>query len=75
MGAPEVAVGIPCNLVRRRPDVRAAERQVAAQSAQIGVAISDLYPSIALPGSISVKAEKLNNLFTSLAQPNSAPHT
>ena len=64
----EVAIGIPADLLRRRPDVRAAERQVAAQSARIGVAISDLYPSIAVSGTISVQAEKLGHLFTSLAQ-------
>jgi NodT family efflux transporter outer membrane factor (OMF) lipoprotein len=63
----EVVVGIPADLLRRRPDVRAAERQVAAQNAQIGVAISDLYPSIAVTGEISVQAEEFSNLFKSLA--------
>src|SRR5512135_475677 len=43
-----VAAGIPADLLRRRPDVRGAERQVAAQSAQIGVAKADLYPSISI---------------------------
>ncbi len=43
-----VAAGIPAELLRRRPDVRSAERQVAAQSAQIGVAKADLYPSISI---------------------------
>jgi len=41
-----VAAGIPADLLRRRPDVRGAERQVAAQSPQIGVAQANLYPSI-----------------------------
>jgi outer membrane protein TolC len=41
-------VGIPAELLRRRPDVRSAERQVAAQSAQIGVAASDLYPHLSI---------------------------
>lgn len=45
---PYVAAGIPADLLRRRPDVRGAERQVAAQSAQIGVAKADLYPSISI---------------------------
>jgi NodT family efflux transporter outer membrane factor (OMF) lipoprotein len=40
----EVAVGIPAELLRRRPDIRLAERQLAAQSAQIGVAKADLFP-------------------------------
>jgi NodT family efflux transporter outer membrane factor (OMF) lipoprotein len=43
-----VAVGIPADLLRRRPDVRSAERQIAAQSARIGVAKADLYPSISI---------------------------
>ena len=43
-----VAAGIPADLLGRRPDVRSAERQVAAQSAQIGVAKADLYPSISI---------------------------
>lgn len=64
---PEVAVGIPADLLRRRPDVRAAERRVAAQSAQIGVALSDLYPSIAITGEIFVKAEEFQDLFKSLS--------
>ncbi len=62
----EAVVGIPADLLRRRPDVRAAERQVAAQNAQIGVAISDLYPSIAVTGEITVQAEEFQNLFKSL---------
>jgi len=64
----EVAVGIPADLLRRRPDVRAAERQVAAQSAQIGIAVADLYPSIAITGEISVQAEEFSDLFKSLSQ-------
>lgn len=63
----EVAVGIPADLLRRRPDVRAAERQVAAQSAQIGVALADLYPSISVTGEINVQAEEFSNLFKSLS--------
>ncbi len=45
---------LPANLLRRRPDVRAAERQLAAQSALIGVAESELYPSISLIGSVGI---------------------
>jgi NodT family efflux transporter outer membrane factor (OMF) lipoprotein len=59
----EVALGIPCELLRRRPDVRAAERAVAAQSAQIGVAVSDFYPHFSLTGSIGYQAQNLNRLF------------
>jgi outer membrane protein TolC len=43
-----VAAGIPADLLRRRPDVRSAERQIAAQSPQIGVAKADLYPSFSI---------------------------
>jgi len=46
----EVAVGIPAELLRRRPDIRFAERQLAAQSAQIGFAKADLYPHFSLFG-------------------------
>jgi NodT family efflux transporter outer membrane factor (OMF) lipoprotein len=49
----EVAVGIPAELLRRRPDVRRAERQAAAQSAEIGVAEADLYPHISITGTIN----------------------
>jgi len=50
----EVAVGIPADLLRRRPDLRQAELQAVAQNAQVGVATADLYPSIALSGSLGV---------------------
>ena len=49
---PEVAVGMPADLLRRRPDVRRAERQAAAQSAQIGVAEADFYPAVSLDGTL-----------------------
>jgi NodT family efflux transporter outer membrane factor (OMF) lipoprotein len=52
----EVAVGIPADLLRRRPDIRLAEFQAAAQSAQIGVAKADLYPSFSLVGSIGLQS-------------------
>jgi len=52
---PEVAVGVPADLLRRRPDVRRAELQTAAQSALIGVAKADLYPHFTLIGSIGLQ--------------------
>ena len=52
----EVAVGIPAELLRRRPDIRLAEFQAAAQSAQIGIAKADLYPAFSLTGSIGLQA-------------------
>src|SRR5436309_4642501 len=60
-----VAVGIPADLLRRRPDIRSAERQVAAQSAQIGVAEADLYPTILVNGTIGYEAFDISKLFDS----------
>jgi NodT family efflux transporter outer membrane factor (OMF) lipoprotein len=57
------ATGIPADLLRRRPDVRSAERRVAAQSAQIGVAEAALYPTIAVNGLIGWDAANFTNLF------------
>jgi outer membrane protein, multidrug efflux system len=53
-GGLELIVDMPAELLRRRPDVRAAEMQLAAQSAQIGVSEAELYPSISLLGSLGL---------------------
>jgi NodT family efflux transporter outer membrane factor (OMF) lipoprotein len=58
-----VATGIPADLLRRRPDVRAAERRVAAQCAQIGVAEAALYPTLAINGIIGWDAKNFAQLF------------
>lgn len=55
----------PASLLRRRPDMRVAERQLAASSAMIGVAIADLFPTITLNGSIGVQALSLGALDNS----------
>ncbi len=60
-----VAVGIPADLLRRRPDVRAVEQRLAAQSARIGIAASDLYPQLSLVGSIQLAAEDFADLAES----------
>jgi NodT family efflux transporter outer membrane factor (OMF) lipoprotein len=60
---PEVLVGIPADLIRRRPDLRAAERFIAAQNAQIGVAEADFYPHFFLSGNIGYQAKDLDLLF------------
>jgi NodT family efflux transporter outer membrane factor (OMF) lipoprotein len=52
----EVAVGVPADLLRRRPDVASAERQLAAATAAIGVATADLYPTLTLNGTIGFSA-------------------
>ena len=67
LAPPEVAVGIPADLLRRRPDVRRAERLAAAQSALIGVAESEFYPHISLVGTLGWSAESFKNLFRSSA--------
>lgn len=50
---PEIAIGIPTDLLRRRPDIRSAEYQAMAQAAQIGVAKADLFPAFSLSGTFS----------------------
>lgn len=60
-----LAVGIPADLLRRRPDVRRAEREVAAQSAQVGVATAELYPHIGITGTIGYSAEQFADLLKS----------
>ncbi len=61
----EVAVGIPANLVRRRPDIRSAERAVAAQSERIGIAMADWYPAFTITGEFAIESEKFSDLFRS----------
>jgi NodT family efflux transporter outer membrane factor (OMF) lipoprotein len=62
---PEIALGIPADLLRRRPDIRRAEREVAAQSARIGVATAELYPHFSINGTVSFDAENFKDLFAS----------
>ncbi len=57
-----LALDDPASLLRRRPDLRVAERQLAVTSALIGVATADLFPTITLNGSIGVQALELNAL-------------
>jgi NodT family efflux transporter outer membrane factor (OMF) lipoprotein len=61
---PEVPVGLPSDLLRRRPDIRQAEAQLHAATAQIGVAIADLFPKFSLTGSLTYQNDLLRNLFT-----------
>jgi outer membrane protein TolC len=60
---PNVVVGIPADLIRRRPDLRWAERQIAAQNAQIGVAEADFYPAFFINGAFGFEAKDLSKLF------------
>lgn len=59
----EVALGMPAELLRRRPDIRRAELQAAAQSARIGVAQAELYPAFGLIGTIGFAADGTGNVF------------
>ncbi len=54
--APSVFVGIPADILRQRPDIRSAERTLASQTARIGVATADLYPSFSLVGTMGFEA-------------------
>src|SRR5687767_1478791 len=66
--APElIALGDPAQLLRRRPDVRSAERELAAATARIGVATADLFPRVTFVGRIGIEAET----FSGLAQAGS----
>src|SRR5690606_24554088 len=61
--APAVPPGLPSELLRRRPDIRAAERQLAAATADIGVAVADLYPKFSLTGVAQLISSSLSSLF------------
>ena len=63
VSSPQIAVGIPAEMIRRRPDIRQAERELAAQTAQVGVATADLYPKFSLNGSIGIEAPSFNELL------------
>jgi multidrug efflux system outer membrane protein len=63
-------VGLPSDLLRRRPDVRAAERQLAAQTADVGVAVADLYPKFDLLGALNLASTSTGNLFSSSSLSN-----
>lgn len=58
-----VAVGIPADLLRRRPDVRRAERIAAAQAELIGIAEADLYPAFSINGTLGWQAAQFSDLF------------
>ena len=57
-----VAYGIPADLLRRRPDVRQAERLLASQTARIGIATADLYPTLSLGGTVGLEALDFDDL-------------
>jgi NodT family efflux transporter outer membrane factor (OMF) lipoprotein len=59
----EVPPGLPSDLLQRRPDLRAAERQVAAATADVGVATADLYPKFSLTGAVQLASRSLSTIL------------
>jgi len=57
-----VAIGDPAQLLRRRPDIRAAERNLAAATSRIGVAVADLFPRVTFNGAIGLEASSFSRL-------------
>ena len=58
----DIVTSVPAEVMRRRPDIRRAERRLAAQTAQVGVATAALYPSLSLTGSFGVNAASFGDL-------------
>jgi multidrug efflux system outer membrane protein len=58
----QLPVGLPSDLLRRRPDIRRSERQLAAATAGIGVAVADLFPKFSLTGNLSLEASRADLL-------------
>jgi NodT family efflux transporter outer membrane factor (OMF) lipoprotein len=61
---PEVLVGLPSGLLRRRPDIRRAERELAAATARTGAAIADLFPKFFLTGAFGLQSISASDWFT-----------
>jgi multidrug efflux system outer membrane protein len=60
---PEIAIGVPAELLRRRPDIRRAERELAAATARVGQATADLYPRFSLTGNFAMISADTKDLF------------
>ncbi len=65
---PQIPVGLPSDLLKRRPDIRQAERQLAAATARIGVAQADLFPRFSLTGSLGRRNTDFDNLTLGSSQ-------
>lgn len=66
IGPETVTAGIPANILRQRPDVRAAERNLAAATAQIGVARAQLFPALSIGGNLNANAAQIGNIFDTI---------
>ena len=60
---PEVPIGLPSQLLRRRPDIRRAERQLAAAVARVGESTADLYPKFSITGALGLDTSNTKHLF------------
>jgi outer membrane protein, multidrug efflux system len=65
---PQLPIGLPSELLRRRPDIRQAEAQLHAATAQIGVATADLFPRFSLTGDINWQAASAGRLFNGVSR-------
>jgi len=65
---PEIPVGVPSELLERRPDIAASERSVAAANAQIGVAEAAFYPTVTLSASLGLESSSLGKLFSAASR-------
>jgi NodT family efflux transporter outer membrane factor (OMF) lipoprotein len=63
-----IPVGLPSDILRRRPDIRAAERRLAAASEQIGIEMADLLPSFGLTGTAGLASANVEDLFETSSQ-------
>ncbi len=61
---PVVPIGLPGDLLRQRPDIRRAERTLAAETAAQGIAVAELFPTIVLGGTLGEQSTQISNLFT-----------
>lgn len=65
---PTIPTGLPADLLRRRPDVRQAERELAAATADIGFSVADLYPRISLTGTLGLESLRIGDLVDSASR-------
>jgi NodT family efflux transporter outer membrane factor (OMF) lipoprotein len=61
----QIPINLPSDLLRQRPDIRAAERRLAAATADIGVATADLFPKFSLAGLLGLQSKSLSDLVSS----------
>ncbi|HEX2493625.1 MAG TPA: efflux transporter outer membrane subunit [Steroidobacter sp.] len=62
----DIVAGVPADVLRRRPDIRGAERRLAAQTAEVGVAAAALYPSLSLSGVITLQSRAASDVLDGL---------